>query len=120
MIKVLLSDSNITVRKGLRNILSACEDITVAGEAGTASEILKALQENKFDLLLLDISMPGTGGVEMIRRIKNERPDMLILALSTYPVEGYDLHVKGAGAVGCLAKKDAPNSLIEAILSHMG
>lgn len=115
MIKILIADDHIIVRKGLKQIISETTDMVVAGEAGDGQEVLSKIRKNGFDLVLLDISMPGRTGLDILRELKIEKPKLPILVLSMYPEEQYAVRVLRAGASGYLTKESAPEELIAAI-----
>lgn len=115
MIKLIIADDHAIVRHGLKQILALAPDITVAGEAGCGEDLLGALAQTTCDLLLLDINMPGLAGLELIKRMRTEHPDIPILVLS--------MHVEGqiascalkAGAAGYLTKDSEMEILVDAI-----
>ncbi len=115
MIKVLIADDHPIVRQGLQQILKETVDIAVAGEAGNGAEALKAVMENEVDVALLDIAMPGRNGLEVLREVKQIKPEVRVLILSTYPEEQYAVRAIKDGAAGYLTKESAPDELINAI-----
>ena len=115
MIRVLIADDHPLVREGLKRILEAYPDIVVTGEAGSGQELLKKARENDYDVALLDISMPGRNGLDVLKQLKNIKPDLHILVLSIFPEELYGVRAIKAGASGYLTKKSSPEKLITAI-----
>lgn len=115
MIKVLVADDHPVVRRGLRDMLSEESDIVVAGEAGTAADVVRAVQGERWDVVLLDISLPGGNGIELIAEIKRARPETRVLILTGYSEEQYAVRAIKAGAAGFLTKDSADERLIEAI-----
>ena len=115
MIKVLVADDHEVVRRGLRQILAETGDILVAGEAASASEVIRLVSEQRFDVVVLDISMPGGSGIELIGEIKKVRPDARVLILTVYSEEQYAVRAIRAGAAGFLTKESASDRLIEAV-----
>jgi DNA-binding NarL/FixJ family response regulator len=115
MIKVLIIDDHPIVRQGLRQVLKETSDIVVIGEAGNSSEALSEIAKNDCDVALLDISMPGRNGLDILRQLKIERPDLHLLILSTYPEEQYAVRALQDGADGYLTKASAPDELVAAI-----
>jgi two-component system invasion response regulator UvrY len=115
MIRVLLADDHAIVRAGLRELLADTGDIAVAGEAGTGQEALARAREGDFDVIVLDMSMPGRSGVELIKQIKNERPKLRILILSMHSEAQYAVRAIKAGASGYLTKDAAADQLVAAI-----
>ena len=87
MIKILIVDVHPVVRKGLRQIVEETKDITVADEAETGQDVLKKVKKNKYDVVLLDISLPDMNGLEVLRELKSEHPEINVLILSIYPEE---------------------------------
>jgi two-component system, NarL family, invasion response regulator UvrY len=115
MIKVLVADDHEVVRRGLRQILAETGDILVAAEAGSASDVMRLVREQRFDVVVLDISLPGGSGIELIGEIKKERPDTRVLILTVYSEEQYAVRAIRAGAAGFLTKESASDRLIEAV-----
>ncbi|MEO8408474.1 MAG: response regulator transcription factor, partial [Oxalobacteraceae bacterium] len=89
MIRLVIADDHTIMREGLKRILSGAENIEVVGEAVNGFEVLAKIREGGFDLLLLDLSMPGRSGVELIRQIKSEAPKLPILVLTMHEEEQY-------------------------------
>jgi two-component system, NarL family, invasion response regulator UvrY len=115
MIKVLIADDHKIVRDGLRRILSAHGDIEVAGEAASGDEALALVKANEYDVAMLDLSMPGLSGLDLIKRLKIERPKLRILVLSMHGEDQYAARTLKAGASGYLNKDSAAELLIGAI-----
>ncbi|MBI4825626.1 MAG: response regulator transcription factor [Nitrospirae bacterium] len=115
MIKILIVDDHAIVREGLKQILSETSDIVVTGEANNGQEALEKVWHNKYDVVLLDISMPGRNGLEILKQIKHDNPALQVLILSVSPEEQYAVRALKAGASGYLTKESTPNELIAAI-----
>ncbi len=115
MIKVCIADDHAVVRKGLRRILEEAGGMVVSGEASTGQELLDLLRKESCDVALLDISMPGRDGLETLKLLKKERPELPVLMLSIYPEEQYAVRALKNGASGYLTKESAPDELITAI-----
>lgn len=115
MIRILIADDHAVVRKGLKQILSETPDMFVAAEASNGQEVLNKLSENNYDVVLLDISMPGRNGLDILKQLKSERPKLPVLMLSVYPEKQYAKRALKAGASGYLTKESAPAELITAI-----
>ena len=115
MIQVLLADDHAIVRAGLRELLADTGDIAVAGEAGTGQEALARVREGEYDVIVLDMSMPGRSGVELIKQIKKEKPRLRILILSMHSEAQYAVRALKAGASGYLTKDGAADQLVAAI-----
>ncbi len=115
MIRVLLADDHAVVRAGLREILADTGDIAVAGEAANGQEALALIRAHDYDLAVLDMSMPGRSGIELIKLIKAEKPKLKILVLSMHSEEQYAVRALKAGAAGYLGKESAADQLVAAI-----
>ncbi len=115
MIKVIIADDHTIFRAGLLRILDDDPEVTVVAEASDGKELLKKYTEYECDLILLDISMPGESGVELLKQIKKMKQDQAVLVLSMYPEEQYALRVLRAGASGYLTKESTPEEVISAI-----
>jgi DNA-binding NarL/FixJ family response regulator len=115
MIKVLIADDHPVVRKGLKRILQETPDMTVAGEASNSQEALSQVLENDFEVVLLDISMPGRSGLDILSQLKQLKPFLHVLILSAYPEEQFAVRALKSGASGYLTKESAPKELIAAI-----
>jgi DNA-binding NarL/FixJ family response regulator len=109
MIRVIIADDHPVVIQGIRQILSATGDIRLAGEALNGAQLLEKLSGGGFDLVLLDISMPGENGLEVLRRVKKQFPDLPVLMLSMHADEEYALRTVKAGASGYLNKASVPD-----------
>lgn len=115
MIKVLIADDHVIVRRGLKQILAEVSDMEVAGEAGTGNETYENIRSGGWNILLLDISMPGKNALELLKLAKQQSPRLPVLILSMYPEDQYAVRMLRAGADGYLTKESAPDQLIEAI-----
>ena len=120
MTKVLIVDDHSIVREGLKQIISDISDIVVTGEAGNGQEALEKIWENGYDVVLLDISMPGRSGLEILKQIKSDKPAIHVLILSVFPEEQYAIRALKAGASGYLTKESTPKELIDAIRKVSG
>ena len=115
MIRILIADDHAIVREGLKQIVAQTMDIVVAGEASNASETLEMVRKLPIDLLLLDISMPGRSGLDVLVEIKRDLPQLPVLILSLHPEDQYALRMLKAGASGYVTKESASEQLIQAI-----
>ena len=115
MIKILIADDHPVVRKGLKEIIEVTPDISVHGEASNGQETLEKVRKSDFDIVVLDISMPGRSGLDVLKQLKSEKPELSVLVLSMYPEEQYAVRVLRAGASGYLTKESAPEELLAAI-----
>jgi two-component system, NarL family, invasion response regulator UvrY len=115
MLRILVTDDHPVVRQGIMRIIEDTPDMKVTGEAESGYELLKKIKEQDFDLILMDISMPGSDGLEVIREVKKLKPHIPVLILTIHPEKYYGLRMLQAGASGYLTKQNAPFELIEAI-----
>ena len=115
MIRIVIADDHTIMREGLKRILEGADDIEVVGEATDGFEALAHVRKGGFDLLMLDLSMPGRNGVELIRQIKDETPKLPILILTMHDEEQYAVRAIRAGARGYLTKESAGTQLVSAI-----
>ncbi len=115
MIKILIADDHRMFREGLKHILAEYPDLVVADEANNGQEVLDKIWKNNYDMVLLDITMPGMTGLEALKQLKNDKPKLPVLILSMHPEEQYAIRVLRAGASGYLTKESAPDELITAI-----
>jgi len=115
MIKILIADDHAVVREGMKQILSEGSEMVVAAEASNGQEVLDKIREDNFDLIILDIAMPGINGLDALKEIKVQKPKLPVLILSMYPEDQYAARVLKAGASGYLTKDSAPDELIKAI-----
>jgi len=115
MIRVLLADDHAIVRDGLKRILGASGDLQVAGEAADGDQALALVKGNDYDVALLDMSMPGLAGIDLIKRVRIEKPKLRILVLSMHGEQQYAARALKAGASGYLTKDSAAEQLVGAI-----
>jgi len=115
MIRVVIADDHTIVREGLKQLLLASGVFEIAGEARDGHEVLKLVREKDFDVLLLDLSMPGKSGMDLIKQVKSERPRLRILVLSMHQEHQYAIRAIKAGASGYLTKDSASTQLVSAI-----
>ena len=115
MIKVLLVDDHTIVRQGLRMMLEQTGDIRVIDEAANGTDALEKIATQQFDVVVLDIAMPDINGLEVLKRIKLDHPEIHVMVLSTYPEKQYAVRALRAGASGYLTKESATEELITAI-----
>jgi DNA-binding NarL/FixJ family response regulator len=112
---VLIADDHKIVRHGLKKILEDEFSEVTIGEASRDTEIAEQLEKSKWDLVILDISMPGKSGLEVLKDIKATHPKMPVLILSMYPEEQFALRVMKSGASGYIRKDSAPEELVDAV-----
>jgi DNA-binding NarL/FixJ family response regulator len=115
MIRLLIADDHAVVRKGLKQIVAETSDMVVGAEAANGQEVLELSLHDDWDVVLLDIGMPGRGGIDVLKQLKSEKPNLPVLVLSVYPEEQYAVRALRAGASGYLTKESAPEDLIAAI-----
>jgi len=120
MVRIVLCDDHAIVREGLKQILGAQPDFSIVGEASDGHEAMQRVRELEFDVLLLDMSMPGKSGVELIRQIKGERPRLRILVLTMHEEHQYAVRAIRAGASGYLTKESASSQLVTALRKVAG
>ncbi len=107
MIRIVIADDHAIVREGLKRIVIEAGDMEVAGEAANGSEVMQQVRDLAFDVLVLDLSMPGRSGMEMIRLVRAEKPKLRILVLSMHQELQYVVRVIKSGASGYLTKESA-------------
>ena len=115
MIRLVLADDHTIVREGLKQLLGAAGDLQVVGEAQNGHEVIERIRALDFDVLLLDMSMPGKSGIELIRQVHAEKPRLRILVLSMHEEHQYAVRAIRAGAAGYLTKESASRQLVDAI-----
>lgn len=115
MTEIIITDDHPIVRQGLRKIFEEYADMKVTGEAGASEELLELLKHNHYDVLLLDISLPGRSGLDLIMDIRSLKPSLHILMLSIHPEEQYARRALMLGASGYLAKSSIPEELVKAV-----
>ncbi|HEY5471337.1 MAG TPA: response regulator transcription factor [Bacteroidales bacterium] len=115
MISVLITDDHPVVRRGLRQILEDEDRIGLIHEAGNGKELFERMKEQKYDVILLDISLPGRSGLDMISQIKKTQKSAAVLMLSIHSEEVYAIKAFKYGASGYITKSSAPEELISAI-----
>jgi len=115
MIRIVIADDHTIVRDGLKQLLGAEPDLEVVGEAQNGHEVMERVRSIEFDLLLLDMSMPGKSGIELIKLVRAERPKLRILVLSMHEEHQYAVRAIRAGAAGYLTKESASRALVDAI-----
>ena len=120
MIRVLLADDHQIVRDGLRRILAGQADLEVAGEAANGDEALALVRAHDYDVAVLDLSMPGLSGLDLVKRLKLEKPQLRLLVLSMHGEQQYAARALKAGASGYLTKDSASAQLIGALRKVAG
>lgn len=108
MIRILVADDHSVVRKGIMQIVADCPDMEVDGEAATGDEALELVRSRSFDVVILDIAMPGRGGLDILREMKAEKSTLKVLILSMYSEEQYAIRCLRDGASAYLTKGSPP------------
>jgi DNA-binding NarL/FixJ family response regulator len=119
-LKVLIADDHAIVRQGLRQILQDTHDKIVIDEAENGHEVLEMVSSSAYNIILLDISMPGRSGLDILKQIKQNNREQKVLIISIHPEEQYAIRALKAGADGYMTKGSSPDELITAIYSILG
>ncbi|GAB2853915.1 response regulator transcription factor RqpR [Pseudoduganella ginsengisoli] len=120
LIKVFIADDHAIVREGLKQILADTRDIVVAGEAENGVDAVKLFRRSGCHVVLLDISLPDKSGIDVLKQIKKEKPELAVLMLSMHREDQYAIRSLKAGAAGYLTKQSAPKELVTAIRQVAG
>lgn len=122
MIRLLIADDHLLFRQGMRRLLADEADIEVVAEAANCAEVVDAVRKKDIDVAILDLTMPGRGGPELIRQVKAMSPDVCILVLTMHSEEALVLATLKAGANGYMTKEDAADEVVTAVrkLAHGG
>ena len=115
MTRIVIADDHAIVREGLKRIVGSAADLEVVGEAWDGTEVIRLVRELEFDVLVLDLSMPGRSGMELIKLVHAEKPRLRILVLSMHQEDQYAVRAIKSGASGYLTKESAPAQLEKAI-----
>jgi len=115
MISILVVDDHALIRKGLKMLLEDNPDFQINGEAETGLQAVSMMREQHFDMVLLDMSLPDRHGMDVLKQLKAENPEVKIIVLSMYPEDQYGVRALKAGAVGYINKQSAPEQLVNAI-----
>jgi two-component system invasion response regulator UvrY len=115
MIRVIVADDHPIVRAGVRQILERVGDIAVVGEAGDGAALIRKASAEAHDLVLLDISMPGRDGIDVLKQLKYANPKTRVLIMSIHPEEQFAIRALKAGADGYLTKESVPEELVNAV-----
>lgn len=115
MLNILIADDHAVVRRGLKAILADEFTEVSFGEAENAPQVLSLVRRQPWDIVVLDISLPGRSGLEVLKEIKHEYPKLPVLILSMHPEEQFAIRTLKAGAAGYLTKENAPEQLVQAV-----
>lgn len=115
MIKILIADDHAIVREGLKKIIAQTSDIIVEDEATNGAGVISKVLKNDYDVIVLDITMPGRDGIDVMKQIKTIKPKIEILILSMHSEDQFAIRALKAGASGYLTKDSAPDELVDAI-----
>jgi DNA-binding NarL/FixJ family response regulator len=118
--KILIADDHAVVRRGLKQILLDEYPILHVGEAEDAHGVMRLAGEQPWDIVVLDISMPGRNGLEVLKELRQAYPKLPVLVLTAHPEEQYAIRVLKAGAAGYMTKESAPEHLLEAVRKVIG
>jgi two-component system invasion response regulator UvrY len=119
MIRILVVDDHAVVRAGVQFFLADIPDMRITGEAATAQEAIRLIRSREYDIVLLDIAMPDKSGVEVLKQIKREKPDLPVLMLSMHPENRYAVQILRSGASGYVQKEALATELVNAIHTIM-
>lgn len=114
-IKILIADDHAIIRRGLKEILEEAPGMVVTGEATNGQEVLAKIEKQDFDVVMLDITMPGRSGLDILKDLKHTRPGLPVIVLTVHPEEQYAVRIMKEGAAGYLTKESAPEELVMAL-----
>lgn len=115
MIKIMIADDHILIREGLKKIIGKEMDMSISGEAKNAAEVLSLLKSKSCDVLVLDITMPGKSGLDLLSELKEIAPEVKVLILSMHPEDQFAIRALKLSAYGYITKESAPEELVRAI-----
>lgn len=115
MIRIVIADDHAVVRRGLKEILADESDMEIGAEAATAHELLDLVRKHPWDAVVLDISLPGRSGLEVLAELKQEQPTLPVLVHTMHPEDQFAVRALRAGAAGYLTKDSAPTELVKAL-----
>lgn len=115
MLRILIADDHVLIREGLKKILKAAQDISVVSEAQNAREVIEEMKKQEIDVVILDISLPGKSGLELLKDIKMDYPKLPVLILSMHPEDRFAVRALKAGAAGYVTKESAVEELVKAV-----
>lgn len=115
MIRVVMAEDHPLVRRGLKDLLAECSDLTLAGEVENGNDLLQMLRSQAFDVVLMDMSMPGRNGIELLKQVKSEHPKLPVVVLSAHKENMFAVRALKAGAAAYLCKDSAATNLVAAL-----
>jgi two-component system invasion response regulator UvrY len=115
VLKIILADDHAVVRQGVKQILASAFPTATFGEASNAHDLLALVQQGRWDIVVLDLTMPGSNGLDLLKLIKHDHPSLPVLILSMYPEDQFAVRAVRAGAAGYLNKEGAPEELVQAL-----
>jgi DNA-binding NarL/FixJ family response regulator len=115
MIRVLIADDHAVLREGIKRIIADAGDMAVTGEADDGPALCAMVARNEWDVVLMDLAMPGMPGLEVLREVRRQRPKLPVLILSMYPADQYAVRTLSAGASGYIHKGSPPDEVVKAI-----
>jgi DNA-binding NarL/FixJ family response regulator len=115
IVKIIVVDDHAVVRRGLIQILESMQEVNSVSEASSGNELIEMLKEDEYDVVVLDISMPGKSGLDVLKEIKTIKQNLSVLILSIHPEEQYAVRALKAGAAGYITKDSAPEELVTAV-----
>src|SRR5215831_4943637 len=115
MIRVLVADDHPLLRSGLKQVLSQGPDLEVAGEAEDSEQVLQQVNEDHYDVVVLDLILPGRGGLDVLRDLRRQHPNLPVLILSMHAEDQFAVRAIKAGANGYLSKENAVGELVKAV-----
>lgn len=115
MTRIAIADDHVLVRRGLAELLREMDDFRVVGEAGSGDDLLRLVRDERVDVVVMDMNMPGPSGLDLVKSLKAEFPKLPILVLSAHPEDQYAVRVVRAGATGYLTKESAEADLVDAV-----
>jgi DNA-binding NarL/FixJ family response regulator len=113
--RILIADDHAVVRRGLKQILAEAFKRSVFGEATNSQEALDSVSKEPWDVVILDLTMPGRSGLDILKEIKRERPKLPVIILSMHPEDQFAIRLLKAGASGYMTKESAPEELVGAV-----
>lgn len=113
--KVLVADDHAIFREGLKKVIATSDDLIVTCEANDGQEALQKIKEQELDLVILDVSLPGRSGLDVLQELKNILPNLPVIILSMYPEDQYAVRAYRSGAAGYLTKGSPPDELLDAL-----